>query len=236
MDYWADVLAKGGGIPTGLARSMPKELAKDVMARVPQISASANDIIGNKAEVAGITAGARSVGTRSANFGLAKSEAYSMADLVTKASESVPRTSFQPINKVLSSYYTNTGDPKIREFGAAINSFINAYARAVSPVGTPTVSDKDHARDMLSSADSHAQVVAIIEQLKREMEAAGNAPKVVRGEQRQAVQELGGGPGIGGTPRTAAPARQAPAAAVQYLKAHPEMREQFRAKYGYLPE
>ena len=61
----------------------------------------------------------------------------------------------------------NTGDPEARQFGAALNSFINAYARAVSPIGTPTVSDKDHARSMLSTADSHEALVAIMNQLKR---------------------------------------------------------------------
>jgi hypothetical protein len=34
----------------------------------------------------------------------------------------------------------------------------------------------------------------------------------------------------------AAPQQKAPDAAVQHLKAHPELKEQFRQKYGYLPE
>ena len=146
---------------------------------------SGAEIAAKQSEFMGMNAAQRALGTRQANFGLAKSEAYEMADLVTETSEAVSRTQFMPINKALNAYNTNTGGTEIREFGAAQNSFINAYARAISPVGTPTVSDKDHARAMLSTADSHEQVVAIMGQLKKEMEAAGRAPGVVKKEIRE---------------------------------------------------
>ena len=138
-----------------------------------------------QAEFTGMGAAQRSLGTRSANFGLAEKEAYAMADLVTEASSKVPRTQFMPINKAIMAYENNTGDPQARQFGAALNSFINAYARAVSPIGTPTVSDKDHARSMLSTADSHEALTAIMGQLKREMDAAGAAPGAVQKQMRE---------------------------------------------------
>ena len=138
-----------------------------------------------QAEFTGMGAAQRSLGTRSANFGLAEKEAYAMADLVTEASSKVPRTQFRSINKVIMAYENNTGDPQARQFGAALNSFINAYARAVSPIGTPTVSDKDHARSMLSTADSHEALTAIMGQLKREMDAAGAAPGAVQKQMRE---------------------------------------------------
>lgn len=146
---------------------------------------SGAEIAAKQSEFMGMNAAQRALGTRQANFGLAKSEAYEMADLITETSQNVSRTQFMPINKALNAYNTNTGGTEIREFGAALNSFINAYARAISPVGTPTVSDKDHARAMLSTADSHEQVVAIMGQLKKEMEAAGRAPGVVKKEIRE---------------------------------------------------
>ena len=136
-------------------------------------------------EFQGMGAAQRALGTRSANFGLAEKEAYAMADLVTEASSKVPRTQFMPINKAIIAYENNTGDPEARQFGAALNSFINAYARAVSPIGTPTVSDKDHARSMLSTADSHEALTAIMGQLKREMDAAGAAPGAVQKQMRE---------------------------------------------------
>lgn len=136
-------------------------------------------------EFQGMGAAQRALGTRSANFGLAEKEAYAMADLVTEASSKVPRTQFMPINKAIIAYENNTGDPEARQLGAALNSFINAYARAVSPIGTPTVSDKDHARSMLSTADSHEALTAIMGQLKREMDAAGAAPGAVQKQMRE---------------------------------------------------
>jgi hypothetical protein len=38
-----------------------------------------------------------------------------------------------------------------------------------------------------------------------------------------------------GTP-SSAPKQTAPQAAIDYLKAHPEAKEAFKAKYGYLPD
>ncbi len=193
VDTWAKILANGGDLPPGFARAN-KEMYSDIVARAPLLAPEgAEGMMANRAAYAGMKAGSRSVETRAANFALAKSEAYEMADLVTDASKTVSRTAFIPVNKALNAFNANSGDVATRQFGAAINSFINAYARAVSPIGAPTVSDKNHAREMLSTADSHEQVVGIIAQLKKEMVAAGNAPKVVREEQSAAVRGLGGG-------------------------------------------
>lgn len=177
---------------------------RETIARVAEERGlSGADIAAKQSEFMGMNAAQRALGTRQANSGLAKSEAYEMADLVTETSQAVSRTQFMPINKALNAYNTNTGGTEIREFGAALNSFINAYARAISPVGTPTVSDKDHARAMLSTADSHEQVVAIMGQLKKEMEAAGRAPGVVKKEIRKgfADDNAGGKPAAGAAPK-----------------------------------
>lgn len=177
---------------------------RETIARVAEERGlSGADIAAKQSEFMGMNAAQRALGTRQANFGLAKSEAYEMADLVTETSQAVSRTQFMPINKALNAYNTNTGGTEIREFGAALNSFINAYARAISPVGTPTVSDKDHARAMLSTADSHEQVVAIMGQLKKEMEAAGRAPGIVKKEIREgfAKDNAGGSAKPAGAPK-----------------------------------
>lgn len=212
VHHWAQILAAGGKMPPGTGRD--KEFVRDVNLVVPQYSGGAREQIANAAEVAGGLAGSRAVGARAANFELAKSEAYKMADLVTQASALASRTRFSDVNVAINAWQKRTGDTAVRDFGAALNSFINAYARAVSPIGAPTVSDKNHAREMLSTADSHAQVVSIIAQLKKEMVAAGEAPAEVRAKQREAA--LGGlqttgpagrAPGLGGASR----APQAPA-------------------------
>lgn len=189
VDTWAETVANGGAMPAGLARA-DKQMAADIILKAPSFAKEgATGMLAAGAEYKGAQAGARSVGTRSANFELAKSEAYSMADQVVDTSAKFNRTRFTPVNTLISAFESKTGSTEVREMGAAFNSFINAYARAISPVGAPTVSDKSHAREMLSQADSHAQVVAVIGQLKKEMVAAGEAPGAVRAIQRKAIGE-----------------------------------------------
>ena len=155
---------------------------------------SARDIALAMQEFVGLGAAQRSLGTRAANFGMAKAEADEMAAIVLQTSEAYGRTNFPPINKALNYFETNTGGTEIRQFGAAINSFINAYARAISPTGQVTVSDKNHARELLSAADSPAQVRAVMATLRQEMEAAGRAPGRVKEDLRTGFREGTGGP------------------------------------------
>ena len=148
---------------------------------------SGKDIAAAIAEFSGIVAGERTAGQRSANIEMAVSEASKMAKLVVDASNKFDRTEFPPLNKALAAYERGTGGVEVRRLGAAINSFINAYARAVAPAGVPTVSDKDHARDMIELADTQEAVVGIIDQLQMEMRAAQEAPPEVRQQLREAV-------------------------------------------------
>jgi hypothetical protein len=189
VDYWAKLIAAGGELPPRFAQSgAGKEMFQDIIQKVPDFGGGdPRKQMANRAEYGGAKAGSRTVGQRSANFELAKSEAYTMADLVTESSGRFGRTNFPLVNKALVSWEKNTGDVNVRQFGAAINSFINAYARAVAPIGSPAQKEKEHAREMLNDADSHDQVVGIIAQLKQEMEAAGKAPEIVREKQREAV-------------------------------------------------
>ena len=44
------------------------------------------------------------------------------------------------------------------------------------------------------------------------------------------------GAGVGNPTGGTDPTNKAPQAAIDYLKGHPELKEQFKAKYGYLPD
>jgi len=160
-------------------RKRVAELATGEAQMTPADTAMAN------AEFQGQKAAQRTLGNRTASFGMAQSEAMQMADLVTSTSAAFPRSDFPMINKALQAFETGTGDVNTVRFGAALNSFINAYSRAISPTGQPTVHDKEHAREMLSKAQSHEQVVGVIDLMKQEMEAAGKAPGMVQEELRK---------------------------------------------------
>ncbi len=159
---------------------------------------SGSDVAAQMADFAGIMSGSRTVGTRAAQIELASSEAEKMIDIVQQRSKAFERTQFVPINQALKAFETQTGQPEVKAFGASINSLVNVYARAISPSGVPTVSDKEHAREMLAAADSPAQVQVVMDVMRQEMKAARAAPGEVRAATRRAV--------TGNEPAAAAPA------------------------------
>lgn len=145
------------------------------------------DIAARIAEYNGIMQSERTAGQRSAQVAIAASEANKMADIVLAQSKDFSRTEFRPINAVLAEVEKGGGGVAVRKYAAAINSFINAYARAIAPTGVATVSDKDHAREILSLADSEDQLEGIIDVMKQEMGAAMAAPKEARASIRSEV-------------------------------------------------
>ncbi|MFC6309463.1 hypothetical protein E2553_00315 [Paraburkholderia dipogonis] len=162
-------------------------LRNEVRKQAQEQGLTGRDLAASVAEFEGVKSGERALGTRTAQAGMAVNEASQFADIAQEASKAVPRSQFVPANKALNAYQTNTGDPKIVAFGAATNSLINAYARAVSPSGTPTVSDKEHAREMLNTAQTPEQYASVVSMMKREMAAAQQSPGQVRSEFREAV-------------------------------------------------
>jgi len=146
----------------------------------------------------GEKAAARTGATRAANIGMAVAEAQQTFPLVRQTSAALPRTQFVPANRALQAAESNTGDPKVIAFGAALNTSINAYARAISPTGVPTVSDKEHARRILSTANTPEQVDAALDIMEKEMAAARQAPQEVQAQQRTRISGHGeGAPTVG---------------------------------------
>lgn len=206
LDFMADqYLAGDRSVLMNLGRG--RQGAKNVVALRDRIAekATAAGVAPQKvasvmAEFEGYKSGQRALGTRTANLGMAVNEAYQMADLVTDASANVSRSQFTPINVALQAFQSRSGSPEQVKFGASLNSFINAYARAINPTGQPTISDKDHAREMLATAQSHEQVQAVIDQLKLEMDAAQRSPGLTREELQRTFSGNSGAQGGHGTP------------------------------------
>ena len=139
------------------------------------------------AEFAGVVAGSRTVGQRAANISLAATEALEMIPIVKETSDKFSRTAFVPWNYALRAYESGTGTPEIAAFGASINALVNVYARAINPTGVPTVSDKEHARAVLNSVQSPAQVDAVLGIIRRELDIAKRAPGTVREATRAGI-------------------------------------------------
>ena len=162
-------------------------LRGEIAKQMAEAGIGGKEMAARMAEFEGLKAGERTGAARQANVEMAINEAIPFADLALEASKKFDRGSFTPFNRAEQAIASGTSDPKLASFVAANNSFINAYARAVSPSGVPTVSDKDHAREMLNTAMGPEAYQAVIDQLKKEMEAARESPKVMRQELRETV-------------------------------------------------
>lgn len=189
VDFWANLLKDGGSLPPRFAQSgSGKKMLPDILNVVPTLgNGDSKGLLANQVDLTGQKSEARAVGTKAANVEMAAGEAREMMPILQETSENFKRTGYQPINQVFKNFQDKTGSVESRQFGAALNSFVNVYARAVSPSGVPTVSDKDHAREVLSTADSHEQLLGLLKVLDKEMVAAQNAPKRVREAQRAGI-------------------------------------------------
>ena len=163
---------------------------------------SGRDIAAQMADFSGVMASERSTGTRIAAIEIAATEAQKLAPLAVQASDALPRAGWVPFAKAEQAVRNGTNDVRLRRFVTANNGLVNTYARAVSPSGAPTVSDKEHARELLNTAMDQNSYRAVVQQMMKEIEQAKAAPRQVRNELRQNVggNYRGGGAAM---PRTA---------------------------------
>ncbi|PRG01722.1 hypothetical protein C6Q17_34840 [Burkholderia contaminans] len=173
-------------------------LRREVMRQEREAGGTGADIAAANAGFQGEKAAARTGATKAANVGMAVAEAQKTFPLVRQASAALPRTEFPGVNKALQAAQTGSGDPRVVALGTALNTSINAYARAISPSGTPTVADKEHARELLSTASTDAQLNAVLAVMEKEMSAARQAPAEVQAQQKARISGRGeGAPSVG---------------------------------------
>jgi hypothetical protein len=143
----------------------------------------------------GATAAERSLATQTAKMSTAANEANDMVAVVRDLSGKVDRTEFPTINAITNAVSKGTGGKEIVQLNASINALVNSYARAISPTGQPTVSDKNHAREVINSAYSTGQIGAILDVMQQEMsiarKSAGTASTELK-ESREAARGRGG--------------------------------------------
>jgi hypothetical protein len=173
-------------------------LRNEVMKRAQARGLGGSDLAALNAEFSGLQAGERTLGQRTANVEMAASEVQQLAPLALQASQAVNRSQFPTLNRIQLAVQQGTGDENVIRLNQAVNGLVNTYARAISPSGTPTVSDKDHAREILESAYSKGQFAAAIDQMGKEIAAARKSPGSVRGEFRGAIS--GRTPGVASVP------------------------------------
>ena len=207
-----------GRVPLTRVNSRSAGLFEDILKINPD--ADLNEI--NLSQISG-GAGARTAGVTSANIGIASDEARRMIDVTRGLISAVNPTEFPSINAVDNAVKRGTGDVNIVKLKTSLNALVNSYARAINPRGTPTVADKQHARDIIDAAMSKGQLNGALDVMQQEMDnamAAANAAKGGRGK-------------AGGETPAAGPVVTAPPAnAIAYLKANPNAATDFDVKYG----
>jgi hypothetical protein len=154
---------------------------KEIVNRSAEITKgqSTDDTIANRQETKAEQRARLELGAREGKIAPRVEEAKQFAIIAKQASADVPRGDSQLFNSWIQGGEKKfSSDPKLRKFVAANTSLINAYAAATSG-GSPTVSDKEHARDMLATAFSKGDYNAAVDQMIVESEAALKAPKTV---------------------------------------------------------
>jgi hypothetical protein len=161
------------------------------------------DLAAVNADYQGQKAGLRTSGTISARIENAAAEADQLAPLAIEAGRKVSRSGFLPFGRAQVLFNNQTNDPDMNRFATANIGLATAYAGAMARGGKATVSDNEHAREMLSTAKSQQAYEAIVDQMQQEIKAAKAAPQHVRDNLRGQISGKGG---HGAAPAAAAPA------------------------------
>lgn len=172
---------------------------------------SPTEISAKLADFEGMKAGIRTSANISARVDNAAAEVDQLMPLALDASQKVSRSGILPFGKLGVMFDTTTNDPDMKRFATANTGLATAYASAMARGNKPTVTDMQHARDLLSTAQDQASYVATVQQMQQEIKAAQAAPQSVR---RSLGGEISGKAPVQ-NPFTPAAASAAPSAAAQ---------------------
>jgi hypothetical protein len=227
IDFVAEIYRQTGQLPPLGMGKAAVNMRQKVLERAAQLSMgngdtaktaaeAAADVKTAKNENAGAAAGQRTLGTQIANVQIAAKEANKMIDVARPYVDKVDPTDYPALNAAGNFVARNTGDPNIVGLATSLNGLVNTYARAISPKGVATVSDKNHAREIINAAMSKGQINEAFKVMGQEMDAA-----LASGPETRAAMR----------PQAATPAA-VPPAAVQLLQANPSLAAAFDQKYG----
>jgi hypothetical protein len=133
-------------------------------------------------EAAGAGAAEKAIAGQSAKMSTAANEAGQMIGVVRNLSSQIDRTQYPSLNAIQNAVDKGTGGKEIVQLNTSINALVNSYARAISPTGQPTVSDKNHAREILNASYSNGQLGAILDTMSQEMSIAKSAAGEARAQ------------------------------------------------------
>jgi hypothetical protein len=180
VDFVAETYRQTGQMPPLGMGPMAATARSKILSRAAELSMGsgktaaegAADVRANKAETAGATASQRTLGNQIANVQIAANEANKMIDVAKPYVDKVNPTDYPTLNAAGNYVAAKTGDTNIVGLATALNGLVNTYARAINPKGTATVSDKQHAREIINTAMSKGQLNEAFAVMNQEMGAA----------------------------------------------------------------
>ena len=164
---------KDGRMPLSRVNGKSAALYEGVFALGPDV-----DLTGMNEEQVRALAGARTAGVTQQNLEMAGQEARGMIAVARNAAKAANLSSLKAINQFTRWLGGQAQNPQYAALNTAINSLINSYARAINPRGVPTVSDKQHAREILDSAMAKGNLEAALTMMETEIATAHEAAKV----------------------------------------------------------
>jgi hypothetical protein len=195
-------IARGTSGPDNLSRFwniMEQQLKEEGL--------TGRDLASAKANFQAQSAAAVTAARREANVESNVVEAQKTFPLALEASANLPRSSWTDWNKLKQMYNEHTSSPEQARFFTATQGVITTYAQAMARAGVATVDGRHAAESLLSTVTGPEAYEAVIRQMEKEMQAAVEAPDVVR---QHILDRISGRPSA--APAAGAPA-QPPAAA-----------------------
>ena len=189
-------IARGTSGPDNLNRfwnTMEQQLKEEGL--------TGRDLASAKANFQAQSAAAVTAARREANVESNVVEAQKTFPLALEASANLPRSNWTDWNKLKQMYNERTSSPEQARFFTATQGVITTYAQAMARAGVATVDGRHAAEALLSTVTGPEAYEAVIRQMEKEMQAAVEAPDVVR---QHILDRISGRP-------SAAPAAGAPA-------------------------
>jgi Chaperone of endosialidase len=159
------------------ARDREAKILQEEMDMTPQQAAEYVARKRNEFRAAGIgmSAEARTAGTREANLNMILATTDAAIPSALETSKKVARTGWVPINKIIQYGEVIASDPDLKEFGMANLQLAEAWARAMNATGVMRESDRDKALEYLSTADSPATYERAVNRLRTQIMRERNA-------------------------------------------------------------
>ena len=110
----------------------------------------------------GSAAGARTAASREANLGIILDTAKSAIPSALQASDSVPRGTWVPVNKLVQTADSNLSDPNLLVFKQKNLQLAELWAKSMNPTGTMRESDRQLALNILGTANGPVAYKAVV--------------------------------------------------------------------------